>query len=295
MNPDETPPASVIIPVFNDTAGVARCLRAIATQTYPMDAIEVVVVDNGSVPPLTIDQALPFNLRVVSCATPGSYAARNAGAQVSSGEVLVFTDADCWADADWLANGIDALLAGGGKTILGGEVSIVKPQKPTSVSLYQWTTGFGQDINVRNKGFSATANLFCTRAQFDAVGPFEERLLSGGDLEWCRRAATHGMGVLHAPKAVVHTDARNSLRGAIRQARRVAAGRRSLRQLELAHIGGVEIARRRSPWQSMAWIWSRNDLGTWDRLRILFVATLIHAATALENLRLAAGGNAERR
>ena len=46
---------SVIIPVFNDLAGLLRCLDGLERQTYPASKIQVVVVDNGSTPPISIN------------------------------------------------------------------------------------------------------------------------------------------------------------------------------------------------------------------------------------------------
>ena len=39
---------SVVVPVFNDFERLALCLRALAQQTWPRSALEVLVVDNGS-------------------------------------------------------------------------------------------------------------------------------------------------------------------------------------------------------------------------------------------------------
>lgn len=290
-----SPAASVIIPVFNDPGGVAACLQALATQRYPLDRVEVIVVDNGSTPPLTLAGTFPFELRVLQCATPGSYAARNVGAEAATGEVLAFTDADCRADADWLRCGIQRLLAEGGETVIGGEVSISKPEKPTAVALYQHASGFGQKANVCERGFSATANLFCRRTQFAAVGPFDERLLSGGDREWCWRAVSRGFNIRYEPKAAVRTQPRTNLRGAIRQARRVAAGRAQLHKLGLARVGTSGVAKQRSAWQAVGWILSNRNLSWVERVRVLGAAILIRGATAVERWRLASGGKAERR
>ena len=42
---------SVIVPVFNDEARLARCLESLAQQTIGTPRIEVLVVDNGSMCP----------------------------------------------------------------------------------------------------------------------------------------------------------------------------------------------------------------------------------------------------
>ncbi|MFD1891927.1 glycosyltransferase [Ottowia beijingensis] len=291
---EHVPQISVIIPVFNDLKGLTRCLQRLADQQPDTSAFEVIVVDNGSTPPIEVAAALPFPVKLVRHETPGSYAARNAGVRASSADGLAFTDADCLPAPDWLRAGHAALLAGNGGRIVGGEVLFTPESKPTAVAMYQQLMGFGQDSNVKEKGFTATANLFCTRAQFDATGPFEERLLSGGDREWCWRATKQGFAVCYTPEAVVMTPARSSLRSAMKQARRVVAGRRSLRQLGLAHAGTAALAKQRSAWQAVGWILSNQDIGFFDRLRVLFVAVLIRVVAMLESLRLMLGGKPER-
>ncbi|MGY0652268.1 glycosyltransferase [Luteimonas sp. A537] len=286
---------SVIIPVFNDVAGVARTLEGLSRQSWPVDLIEVIVVDNGSQHPVRLHSEHPFHVKVIRCQTPGSYAARNAGAAVAQGDVLAFTDADCVPCEHWLERGIASLDAGEGKWAVGGDVIFAPQDSPTGVALYQMVTGFGQEGNIRDKGFSATANLFCTRDQFKTVGPFDERLLSGGDREWAWRANTHQIDMTYQPDAVVYTEPRSSLHGAIRQGRRVVAGRAGLRKLGLAHIGDAAVAKQRSSLQSAIWILKNRQLGYWDRLRILTVATFIHGAAVFEGVRLRLGGKPERR
>lgn len=286
---------SVIIPVFNDTAGISRTLEGLSQQSWPLNRIEVIVVDNGSDQRVALPAEYPFHVQVIRCDTPGSYAARNAGSVVAKGEVFAFTDADCLPARHWLARGIASLLEGKGKWAVGGEVLFTPIVSPTGVELYQMATGFDQENNIRDKGFSATANLFCTKIQFEEVGPFDERLLSGGDREWAWRASTHQIGMSYQPDAVVYTAPRSTLRGAIRQARRVVAGRAGLRKLGVAHIGDAAVAKQRSAWEAVSWIFSREELNLWDKLRVLWVATLIRSAAVLESARLAFGSRPERR
>src|SRR5690554_2289722 len=286
---------SVIIPVFNDVTGVARTLEGLSRQFWPMESIEVIVVDNGSEQPVVLPGEYPFPVQVIRCETPGSYAARNAGAAVAKGEVFAFTDADCIPCEHWLERGIASLIEGKGKWAVGGDVVFTPIDSPTSVALYQMAMGFGQESNIRDKRFSATANLFCTKAQFEEVGPFDERLLSGGDREWAWRASTHQISMSYQPEAIVYTEPRSTLRGAIRQARRVVAGRAGLRKLGLAHIGDAAVAKQRSAWESVGWILTHKELNLWNRLRVLMAAILIRCAASVESIRLALGTPPERR
>jgi len=159
--------------------------------------------------------------------------------------------------------------------------------------LYQLAAGFGQRANVERREFAATANLFCTKSQFRDVGPFDEALFSGGDRDWCWRALRQGIRVRFEPRCVVHTEPRVRLRDAVRQARRVAAGRVRLSRRSSVESEGLR--RDRTLWESIAWVWSIPHLTLRDRIRVLVAAGVIRAASAGEHIRLWLGGVAERR
>lgn len=286
---------SVIIPAYNDQKGVDRCLAGIALQDFPSDLLEVVVVDNGSSPPVVIEGEFPFEIQLIVCDKPGSYAARNAGVRLAKGDVLVFLDADCWPEPRWLSVGVERVVMGRGHEIVGGEVALEKLELPPAVAHYQYITGFGQEFNIVEKEFSATANLFCPREAFELVGGFDERLLSGGDREWCWRAINGGLVIRYEGNAIVYTLPRVRLGSAVRQARRVVAGRKMLQRLGLSHRGSKGLAKQRSAWESVYWILTHPDLSRSDRWRVLFVAVIIRLAATAESIRLTLGGRAERR
>jgi len=91
------PLVSVVVPTFNRRAGVERLLRALATQTYPADLFEAVVVDDGSndgTSELLDSLSLPFTLRIFRQPNQGPAAARNLGVRHASGRLIVFLDDD---------------------------------------------------------------------------------------------------------------------------------------------------------------------------------------------------------
>lgn len=292
---DVLPLASVIIPVYNDQEGLLGCLQALSVQTYGTDRFEVIIVDNASKPAIRIEGSHPFHMRLVECEVPGSYAARNVGARLAAGDILAFTDADCAPCSEWIERGVETLLAGEGRRIVGGEVKIAEPRPRSGAALYQYATGFRQEANIKQKAFTVTANLLCTREQFQAIGPFDERLLSGGDREWSWRAAEQGFVVAFEPRAIVNTPPRATLRSAIRQARRVAAGRHRLQKYGLDYLGPEAIAPHRSLRESFFWILTNRQLSYLERFRVLYAASVIKAATTAEAVRLFLGGKAERR
>ena len=106
---------SVIIPAYNAEETLEACLAALGSQSVDAGEYEIVVVDDGS-RDRTSEIAERYGVRLVRQPNAGPAAARNRGAQVARGEILLFTDADCEPTSDWVAQMIapfqDAEVAG---------------------------------------------------------------------------------------------------------------------------------------------------------------------------------------
>lgn len=110
-SPHASPFISVIIPVRNEEARIARCLSAITGQTYPPDRFEIIVADDHS-----DDQSRNIiesfrdthhTLRVIASdplpdGWDGKSFANHQAAKQASGEFLVFMDADVFAKPNLL-------------------------------------------------------------------------------------------------------------------------------------------------------------------------------------------------
>ena len=94
---------SLIIPAYNAAGTIVACLAASMRQSIPRDEYEIIVVDDGSTDN-TGEAAESFPVRVIRQTNGGPAAARNHGALLAKGEVLVFTDSDCEPDRDFLKN-----------------------------------------------------------------------------------------------------------------------------------------------------------------------------------------------
>lgn len=85
---------SVVIPAYGGQEKLDLVLAGLARQTYPADLTEVIVVDNGSEPPLRLPDDRPQDTRIVRCDTPGRGHARNAGLAEAKGDVIHWLDSD---------------------------------------------------------------------------------------------------------------------------------------------------------------------------------------------------------
>jgi hypothetical protein len=78
----------------------------------------------------------------------------------------------------------------------------------TAAEAFESVFAFDNARYVREVGFSVTANLFCPRALFDAVGGF--RVGVSEDMEWCLRAGAAGYRIGYGEAAVVGHPARRT-------------------------------------------------------------------------------------
>ena len=88
---------SICIPCRNPSDNLSHILRGISFQSYPQELIEVIIADDGSADPVRITEKYPFQVKVIRLERTldfGAGRARNAAAQSSHGEILVFLDSD---------------------------------------------------------------------------------------------------------------------------------------------------------------------------------------------------------
>jgi GT2 family glycosyltransferase len=202
------PTVSVIVPHYNDLARLDLCLSALQTQTYPADDVEIIVSDNASpCGHAAVAATINGRARLTVTPQPGAGAARNGGVALARGDVLAFTDCDCQPEPAWLAGGLAALSHA---DFVGGAMKVLvdDPARLTAAEAFERVFAFDNAAYVERKGFTVTANLFCRRTVFEAVGGFLVGVSE--DMEWSHRARDAGYRIGYAPCAVVGHPARRS-------------------------------------------------------------------------------------
>ena len=97
----ETPAASVVIPVWNDTRRLPACLASL-DQQLTRYSYEVIVVDDGSQEDIRACLAAFPRVTLLRQAHAGPAVARNRGAHEARGAIVLFTDSDCRPTPGWL-------------------------------------------------------------------------------------------------------------------------------------------------------------------------------------------------
>ena len=101
------PRLTVVVPTRNRRDSLLRLLNSITSQTLSPAEFEVVIVDDGSEPPLdppSVAGTVPFVVRMIRrTVQPGAHESRCAGAQEARGSRVLFLDDDVVLDPTVLA------------------------------------------------------------------------------------------------------------------------------------------------------------------------------------------------
>ena len=175
---------SVIVPAYRSEATLRRCLHAIRASELPGVAWELIVVDDGSDDGTrAVAGRMADRLVRIADGPRGPAHARNAGAAVAGGDILVFVDADVVLAADALHRMVAHLIAGSGPSAVFGTYDD-RPDDPGFVSQYR--NLLHHRVHITSAGAASTFWGACgavRRAAFDAVGQFDDRQYSRPQIE----------------------------------------------------------------------------------------------------------------
>jgi chlorobactene glucosyltransferase len=183
--PANAPLVSIIVPARNEAHNIARCVTSILATSYPR--IELIVVDDSSSDG-TGDAALraacgDSRARVV--ASPplpedwfGKQWACTTGVSASSGEILLFTDADTHHSPDLVTRSVNAIyrtradmFSVAGRQELGGFWErLIQPQM---FSILSMRYGGTESVNNSQRASEKIANgqcIFFTKPAYEAIG-----------------------------------------------------------------------------------------------------------------------------
>lgn len=220
------PTVAIIVPVYNGGRMLAGLLDSLVRLNYPADHYEIVVVDNCSTDN-TADILARYPVKRLYCEERGPAAARNFGIAHSQSEIVAFTDADCVADVDWLAQLVqpyqDEKI---GAT--GGDIHAF-PQPEWDI-LDRFSAQFPPLVNFWSGENEFLPHLFTANASYrrealQALGGFNPCMLTGEDVElsWRLQLQTRWR-VGYAPLAAIYHRHRMTREGLARQYRQYGYG-----------------------------------------------------------------------
>lgn len=214
----EYPLVSVVIPVYNSEKTIGACLEKLLDQSYPSSKTEIIAVNNNSTDN-TQDIIDKFNVLSILEKKKGPSAARNAGIRRAKGEIIIFTDADCLADREFINQ----------------HVLMHFQLKDTNQNFKV----IGGGINGQNKNFWSLCDDFLNWHQFSPLMPpreeftflptanlsvprevlikenifFDEKLFPGEDVDLCVTLIRKGYKIYFHPQAQITHINRTTLKG----------------------------------------------------------------------------------
>ena len=195
---------SVIIPCYNEVATIQPLLDALYDQTYPRQAMEVVISDGGSTDgtQAAIEhwQSTHPDLQVTVIVKPsrGIPAALNIALKAAKGTIIVRLDAHSKPNPEYVARSVEALEAGKAENV--GGVWDIQPGNERWIAR-SIAAAAGHPIGVGDARYRYTdqAGYVDTvpfgafhRDLLDRIGMFDETLLTNEDYEFNTRVQQSG-------------------------------------------------------------------------------------------------------
>lgn len=214
--PFDWPTITVVICAYNAEATLDECLRHTCALNYP--ELEVLVVDDGSTDATTEIAARHPRARLLRIPHVGLAAARNAGLEAATGELVAYLDSDAYPSPEWpfyLALGMDSPAVGGvggpnvppGNAAPGASRVASAPGGPVHVLL---SDDRAEHVPGCNMAF--WKEVLVEAGGFDPV-----YTAAGDDVDLCWRVADRGWDIAFHPAALVWHHRRGGLRPYLRQ------------------------------------------------------------------------------
>ncbi|MEO0030815.1 MAG: hypothetical protein RIS94_573 [Pseudomonadota bacterium] len=213
-DPAVWPSFTIVIPTYQRRALACEAVGALARLDYA-GAFDVIVVVDGSTDGTARALAglkVPFALRVVEQANAGQSAARNAGAALATGEIVLFLDDDMICAPDLLAEHARSHAAGADAVV--GEIPLEanSPKGFLTEGIAAWAESSAQEARegVAPGPFQIfSGQISVRRTVFDALGGFDCRYCDGKGA-YGKEDADFGVRLLarytvgHNPRAISH-------------------------------------------------------------------------------------------
>jgi glycosyltransferase involved in cell wall biosynthesis len=206
MNESILPKVSVIVPVYNGESVIERCLNHLLHQKYPVEKLEIIVVDNGSTDK-TVQIIESMGLKSFYAARKGPAAARNEGMKIASGEIVVFVDADCLAEPDLIIHHVLTHLycqvADPQVAMIGGSVKGYNTNYWSTCDDFCSWWEVHPSQSRRYVAYHPGVNLSMRGELIKKGYFFDEELQSSEDIILCLSVTRDGYKILFNPSAVV--------------------------------------------------------------------------------------------
>ena len=211
---------SVIVPTHNRASSLRDHIARVMAQTH--SDFEVIYVNDSSTDDTTAtlaDCASQYpRLQVVNanCGAPGP--ARNAGAAVARGELLLFTDDDVVVPEDWVDKMVASFDRHDGAAVCGDIAPVAMRSDIERYLHYRVAGSLGKTAGPIHA--APMMSFIVSREAFKKIGGFlDAPLRAAEDWEFCRRLRASGVDIVFNPSVEVQHNYQTELGPALRRMR----------------------------------------------------------------------------
>ena len=250
---------SIIIPARNESHCILELMQSVKNQTYPYQFMEVIVVDDAStddtfdVVQHFINQYPELNCKIIRIEddtfkpTYKKFAITKA-IQISTGEIIITTDADCIVTPEWILSIVSMYKQTKAKMLVG-LVAYYKDgnafQKMQNLEFLSLIASGAAAVKLGCPIMCNGANLIYERKAFDEVNGFNsnDKFASGDDVFLLLKLKKHfgakSIFVLNDKNTIVYTQAKKSLSEFIHQRLRWASKTKGYKDFSILFVAGI--------------------------------------------------------
>lgn len=176
---------SVVIPAHNEEAYIGKCIESVNTAAREADAaVEIIAVCNRCTDN-TSEVAETHGAKVVHDDSRCIAAVRNAGIRAASGSIIITIDADSVMPVSAIREVEEKLESG--KYIGGGAIPVFDRASPGIFFSTLYVAGKLAPTMIKNRAALSGAMFWFLKEDYEAVGGFDEQLVSMEDMDFAAR------------------------------------------------------------------------------------------------------------
>jgi succinoglycan biosynthesis protein ExoA len=234
---DEFPRLSIVIPVRNEERFIAQTLRYLLNQDYPPGSVEILVAvaDSKDRTAEVVKEIAAQEPRIRCLRNPYGLSAggRTLGAQMATGDIVIFIDGHVYIDNDQLFRNTVRLMREKQVSVLSRPQLLDTPhnsffQRAVALARGSWL-GHGRDstIYTRDEKYvdPSSSGASYRKEVFEKIGYFDPAFDACEDVDFNYRCARAGFQSFTSMDLSVYYYPRSSLSALLRQMMRYGTGR----------------------------------------------------------------------